>query len=705
MPGSNKYSMDPALQENNNIPGYLQKYARLDFSAPKNNIQPDPFNPNAGREEAYNRRHQNYVNNLWGSKKRINTKKADAYFDKRFNEDWNNGEASRRAAWNQLENDRISQEQTSLNYEAAGYIYDPVKGWIKPQQPVSNTPAPQEKPKPKLVPKTNWDAIAASKLGKGKTMQDVRLLQEQLRNLGFDVGAIDGMWGKRTQTAYDQYIQDPYQHTRPMAPSNARIVGRLGNDYSVNADDYGYDPNDMIQTNKVVDNRNSKYNKQQNGFTNIMLGAAMAENPEIMTASGWREVASGDIVQDQQNDPAVAFVRDKLTEGSMMANSIYLGPLFGRAVNWLQSRFPKANISYVKPAPNSGGQKALPGSTEQKALPGRNAGDQKLLPSKTGTKTQGTTGTTTKPQQGTTKGTKALPGGNQKALPGGNSKPSPNASANTKKLASSSTSQKALPGPQYPAKISAIQPVDWRTVNIPQNQLPGPKMLPGSTQKMLPTPNNQLFDKHGNVISAWMQHGGSINKFSTGGNINEDKYMIAAKGFFMLQGNKTPSEEELTEVLQALPELERQDPKAFQQLFTVGSQGIKAKLGAKLNYIQKLKGVCPEGTEKIYLKNGGCMCAQKAKDGTKTPIKQNKTKMPTEYDEKRHERLAIGEAMGKNNKAQQDSLQTYRKLYNDKSASDKYKMGDQDPHGKNPKKKVQEKSCGGKTLVNRKKKK
>lgn len=640
MPGSNKYSMDPALWENN-IPDYLQKYAKLDFNTPKNNIQPDPFNPNAGREEAYNRRHQKYVNNLWGSKKRINTKKADAYFDKRFNEDWNNGEASRRAAWNQLENDRISQEQTSLNYEAAGYIYDPVKGWIKPQQSVSNTPAPQEAPKPKLVPKTNWDAIAASKLGKGKTMQDVRLLQEQLRNLGFDVGAIDGMWGKRTQAAYDQYIQDPYQHTRPMAPSNARIVGGLGNDYSVNADVYGYDPNDMVQTNKVVDTRNSKYNKQQNGFTNVMLGAAMAENPAVMTAGGWREVASGDLVQDQQNNPHVARLRDELTETSMMANSVYLGPLLGRAVNWFQSKFPKANISYVKPSPNSGGQKALPGSTGQKALPGRTAGEQKLLPSKTSTKTQGAT---TKPQQSTTKGTKALPGGN--------SKPSPNTPTNTptntKKLASSSTSQKTLPGPQYPARSSAIQPVDWRTINIPQNQLPGPKMLPGSTQKMLPAPNNQLSDKHGNIISAWMQHGGSINKFSIGGNINEDKYMIAAKGFFMLQG-KTPSEEEFTEVLQALPELERQDPKAFQQLFTAGSQGIKAKFGSKLTYIQKLKGICPEGTEKIYLQNGGCMCRQKAQKGVKT-------KMPTEYNEK------------------------------------------------NPKKKVQEKGCGGKTLVSGKKK-
>ena len=39
---------------------------------------------------------------------------------------------------------------------------------------------------------------------------------------------------------------------------------------------------------------------------------------------------------------------------------------------------------------------------------------------------------------------------------------------------------------------------------------------------MLPAPNNQLFDKHGNVVSAWMQQGGSINKFSIGGGIYEN---------------------------------------------------------------------------------------------------------------------------------------------------------------------------------------
>ena len=175
------------------------------------------------------------------------------------------------------------------------------------------------------------------------------------------------------------------------------------------------------------------------------------------------------------------------------------------------------------------------------------------------------------------------------------------------------------------------------------------------------------------------------------------------------QASQDPKAMEQLKQIMALAAAIQQEMQAMQQSGQQSNQQpqqkVRAQLGAKLNYIQKLKGICPEGTEKIYLKNGGCMCAQKAKDGTKTPIKQNKTKMPIEYDEKRHERLAIGEAMGKNNKAQQDSLQTYRKLYNDKSASDKYKMGDQDPHGKNPKKKIQEKGCGGKTLVNRKKKK
>lgn len=52
-------------------------------------------------------------------------------------------------------------------------------------------------------------------------------------------------------------------------------------------------------------------------------------------------------------------------------------------------------------------------------------------------------------------------------------------------------------------------------------------------------------------------------------------------------------------------------------------QGIKAQLGAKLNYINKLKGNCPEGQETYYYANGGFIkkgckpCMEKAKEGKK----------------------------------------------------------------------------------------
>ena len=51
-------------------------------------------------------------------------------------------------------------------------------------------------------------------------------------------------------------------------------------------------------------------------FRNVVLGAAMADQPAMMTASGWRQNEKGDYVQDQQNDPAVEQLRNNLaTEG------------------------------------------------------------------------------------------------------------------------------------------------------------------------------------------------------------------------------------------------------------------------------------------------------------------------------------------------------------------------------------------------------
>lgn len=62
---------------------------------------------------------------------------------------------------------------------------------------------------------TDWNAIAASKLGKGKTTEDVKKLQQEMFDAGYDLGTsgpngdgVDGFWGSKTQKAYDLYLKN-----------------------------------------------------------------------------------------------------------------------------------------------------------------------------------------------------------------------------------------------------------------------------------------------------------------------------------------------------------------------------------------------------------------------------------------------------------------------------------------------------------------
>ena len=175
------------------------------------------FDPNAGRQDAYNTGWKNYLAELGKSKNRININKAKKYFDSQFEQDWNNGAASRELAFisdqaKQKQNDiigkfraqreeaaRLSQEQDALDYEAAGYTYDAATGkWNKPVTPVQPTA-------PVLKPKTDWNAVAVSALGEGNNMETVSKLQEQLYNAGYNI-AIDGKFGNETRAAYEDYI-------------------------------------------------------------------------------------------------------------------------------------------------------------------------------------------------------------------------------------------------------------------------------------------------------------------------------------------------------------------------------------------------------------------------------------------------------------------------------------------------------------------
>lgn len=89
------------------------------------------------------------------------------------------------------------------------------------------------------------------------------------------------------------------------------------------------------------------------------------------------------------------------------------------------------------------------------------------------------------------------------------------------------------------------------------------------------------------------------------------------------QGIQLQSEQDLEQYAQQLGE---DGIKAKYQEFMQKMQGgVMARLGAKLEYYKKLKGVCPEGEELVYFKQGGriCKACQKAQKGTKVTKKAN----------------------------------------------------------------------------------
>lgn len=89
------------------------------------------------------------------------------------------------------------------------------------------------------------------------------------------------------------------------------------------------------------------------------------------------------------------------------------------------------------------------------------------------------------------------------------------------------------------------------------------------------------------------------------------------------QGIQLQSEQDLQAYAEQLGE---DGIKAKYQEFMQKMQGgVMARLGAKLEYYKKLKGVCPEGEELVYFKRGGriCKACQKAQKGTKVTKKAN----------------------------------------------------------------------------------
>lgn len=121
---------------------------------------------------------------------------------------------------------------------------------------------------------------------------------------------------------------------------------------------------------------------------------------------------------------------------------------------------------------------------------------------------------------------------------------------------------------------------------------------------------------------------GNTTKFQQGGTMNNQQELQKAFVAYLIQdaqsqGVQIQSEQDLQAYAEQLGE---DGIKAKYQEFMQKMQGgVMARLGAKLEYYKKLKGVCPEGEELVYFKQGGriCKACQKAQKGTKVTKKAN----------------------------------------------------------------------------------
>ena len=117
---------------------------------------------------------------------------------------------------------------------------------------------------------------------------------------------------------------------------------------------------------------------------------------------------------------------------------------------------------------------------------------------------------------------------------------------------------------------------------------------------------------------------------------NEQELQKAFMAFLIedaaAQGVQIKSEKDLQAYAQQLGEKGLQAK--YQEFMQKMQGGVKAKLGTKLDYIRKIKGLCQEDEELVYMKKGGRVCpvcekkkkqAMKAEEGDKLdPVKKFK---------------------------------------------------------------------------------
>lgn len=171
-----------------------------------NTFDSPTFDPNAGRQEAYDKQWNSYLSNLSQTQNKINVKKARKYFDSQFEQDWNNSAWDREMDFTKQQQDqrwaRLKENMANMTQQGIAENQKTMDSRAQiNQQPVTQPTTPPTQP----VRDKN-----------GRTREEVLAIQNEMLSKGYDLGkyGADGIWGKDTQSAYDMYIQNgknPYQ--------------------------------------------------------------------------------------------------------------------------------------------------------------------------------------------------------------------------------------------------------------------------------------------------------------------------------------------------------------------------------------------------------------------------------------------------------------------------------------------------------------
>ena len=88
--------------------------------------------------------------------------------------------------------------------------------------------------------------------------------------------------------------------------------------------------------------------------------------------------------------------------------------------------------------------------------------------------------------------------------------------------------------------------------------------------------------------------------------MNEEQ--IAQLVQLLIKAGAAQDENQAMQIIQMASQGDQQAQQVVQQVVRQAQQTPSAKLGAKLKYLSKLKGICPEGQEMVYFKAGGRIC-------------------------------------------------------------------------------------------------